>query len=308
MRRRHAAQPCSNSGELPCIRVNVLTSPRSTTRPPLKFPDGVRLVVWPVLSLEEWDMARPMARMVITPPQGQPMLPDHPNWTWHEYGMRVGFWRLKKLFERLKISPDDRAQRARLRDLRAGRPRLRRRRLGTQRPRLRPGADAYARRPEGLDREDDRHHREILGQAAARLVRPRPDADLRHHSIICRKPASNISATGCSTTNRSRSRPRTSRWSRLPYNFELHDIVLMALQHQIVGQMYRRVIDAFDVLYAESADRAPRSWRWRCIPISPACRTASATCEKMFEEMLAKPGVACWDGVKILDWYLSVRK
>ena len=26
-------------------------------RPPLKFPDGVRLVVWPVLALEEWDMA-----------------------------------------------------------------------------------------------------------------------------------------------------------------------------------------------------------------------------------------------------------
>ena len=42
-------------------------------------------------------MARPMARMVISPPQGQPMLPDHPNWSWHEYGMRVGFWRLRKM-------------------------------------------------------------------------------------------------------------------------------------------------------------------------------------------------------------------
>src|SRR5262245_23785132 len=62
-------------------------------RPPLKFPKGVRLVIWPVFALEEWDMARPMARMVISPPQGQPMLPDHPNWSWHEYGMRVGFWR-----------------------------------------------------------------------------------------------------------------------------------------------------------------------------------------------------------------------
>ena len=24
---------------------------------------------------------------------GQPLLPDIPNWCWHEYGMRVGFWR-----------------------------------------------------------------------------------------------------------------------------------------------------------------------------------------------------------------------
>src|SRR5512134_1006005 len=74
-------------------------------RPPLKLPDGLRLVVWPVLALEHWDITRPMARMVITPPQGQPMIPDHPNWSWHEYGMRVGFWRLKRVLERLKVTP-----------------------------------------------------------------------------------------------------------------------------------------------------------------------------------------------------------
>src|SRR2546428_3163451 len=46
-----------------------------------------------------------MARTVIPPPQGQTLLPDVPNWSWHEYGMRVGFWRLKRMFERLGISP-----------------------------------------------------------------------------------------------------------------------------------------------------------------------------------------------------------
>ena len=74
-------------------------------RPPLKLPDGLRLIVWPVLALEHWDISQPMARTVISPPQGHPMLPDHPNWSWHEYGMRVGFWRLKRVFERLKVSP-----------------------------------------------------------------------------------------------------------------------------------------------------------------------------------------------------------
>ena len=74
-------------------------------RPPLEFPDGVRLVIWPVLALEHWDIGRPMARMVITPPQGQPQQPDHPNWSWHEYGMRVGFWRLRRVFERLGVRP-----------------------------------------------------------------------------------------------------------------------------------------------------------------------------------------------------------
>ena len=28
-------------------------------RPPLAFPDDVRLVIWPVLALEHWDIAGP---------------------------------------------------------------------------------------------------------------------------------------------------------------------------------------------------------------------------------------------------------
>ena len=74
-------------------------------RRPLRLPDGLRLIVWPVLALEEWDLARPMARMVISPPQSQPMQPDIPNWTWHEYGMRVGFWRIKRMLDALEIGP-----------------------------------------------------------------------------------------------------------------------------------------------------------------------------------------------------------
>ena len=32
-------------------------------RKPLRFPDGVRLVLWPVMSLEVWDIARPDGRI-----------------------------------------------------------------------------------------------------------------------------------------------------------------------------------------------------------------------------------------------------
>jgi len=76
-----------------------------TKRPALRFPSGIRLVVWPVLALEEWDISRSMARMVISPPQGQPQLPDMPNWSWHEYGMRVGFWRLRKMLGQVGAKP-----------------------------------------------------------------------------------------------------------------------------------------------------------------------------------------------------------
>ena len=30
-------------------------------------------------------------------------------------------------------------------------------------------------------------------------------------------------------------------------------------------------------------------------------------CERLYEELLAKPGVVAWDGEQILDWYLAAR-
>ena len=63
-------------------------------RPPLVLPDGARMVVWTIVNIEEWGIERTMPRTVLTPPMGQPLMPDLPNWAWHEYGMRVGFWRL----------------------------------------------------------------------------------------------------------------------------------------------------------------------------------------------------------------------
>jgi len=74
-------------------------------RPPLRLPGRSRLVFWTIVNLEVWDIGKPMARQVLAPPTGQTLIPDVPNWSWHEYGMRVGVWRFFDLFKRLKIRP-----------------------------------------------------------------------------------------------------------------------------------------------------------------------------------------------------------
>ena len=68
------------------------------TRPPLRPPGSARMVVWSVVNVEEWEVTRPMARQLTRPPGGHQPVPDMPNWTWYEYGMRVGFWRLLRAF------------------------------------------------------------------------------------------------------------------------------------------------------------------------------------------------------------------
>src|SRR2546427_9242843 len=62
-------------------------------RPPLKLPGNGRVAVWTIVNVEEWSIERNMPRTVLPPPYGQPLQPDLPNWAWHEYGMRVGYWR-----------------------------------------------------------------------------------------------------------------------------------------------------------------------------------------------------------------------
>src|SRR3546814_10986412 len=50
-------------------------------------------LVWTIVNIENWSPDGAMPRTVLPPPMGHPLLPDVANWAWHEYGMRVGFWR-----------------------------------------------------------------------------------------------------------------------------------------------------------------------------------------------------------------------
>src|ERR1700761_3151174 len=72
-------------------------------RPPLKLPGNARVAVWTIVNVENWSPAGTMPRAVLPPPMGQPLLPDGPNWAWHEYGMRVGFWRFLDVLAHRKL-------------------------------------------------------------------------------------------------------------------------------------------------------------------------------------------------------------
>src|ERR1700760_4017188 len=76
-----------------------------TERKKLELPGGARLAVWVIVNVEEGDPKETMPRTVLTPPAGGAPMPDIPNWAWHEYGNRVGFWRMLEVFDELKLRP-----------------------------------------------------------------------------------------------------------------------------------------------------------------------------------------------------------
>jgi hypothetical protein len=73
------------------------------SRPRWTLPKGARIAVWTIVNVEEWNIEAPMPRTVLPAPAGASVIPDVPNWSWHEYGMRVGFWRLKAALDRNNI-------------------------------------------------------------------------------------------------------------------------------------------------------------------------------------------------------------
>jgi len=92
----------------------------------------------------------------------------------------------------------------------------------------------------------------------------------------------------------------------LPYNFEIHDIVMMALQNLPSAEWHARALDHFDTLYAEAAER-PKIMAMACHPYLSGVPHRIGHVEKTFAEILSHEGVVAWDGAKILDWYLGAR-
>ena len=73
-------------------------------RPKLLLKNNKKIILWVIVNLEVWNPDLPQPRNILPPPMNAPMLPDLPNWSWHEYGMRVGFWRILKALQERQIS------------------------------------------------------------------------------------------------------------------------------------------------------------------------------------------------------------
>jgi allantoinase len=248
-----------------------------------------------------WDIGGPMARMVISPPQGQPQQPDHPNWSWHEYGMRVGFWRLRRIFERFGINPTVTLN-ARVCEtypavveacLESG---------------WELNAHSYDQRPmHKVEDEAETIKRSMDIITAFSGKRPRgwfgPGLTQTFDTVdLLAQEGIEYIGDWAVDDEPVTLRTKTKEIVALPYNFELHDIVMMALQNHRSQEFHTRAMDAFDCLYEESVDR-PKIMSVAHHPYLSGAAHRSRHVERLWSELLARPGVVCWNGEQILDWY-----
>ncbi len=68
------------------------------TRPPIAWPDGKSVAIWPVISLE-WFPIVPSDTPFRAPGHMQTAYPDYRHYTARDYGTRIGLFRLLDAFE-----------------------------------------------------------------------------------------------------------------------------------------------------------------------------------------------------------------
>ncbi len=272
-------------------------------RPPLKLPNGARLVFWTIVNLEVWDIGKPMARQVLGPPAGVTHLPDVPNWSWHEYGMRVGVWRFFDLFKRQNIRPTLAINA----------------RVCEDYPRVAQQARTDAWEFMGHSYQQGPIHNEPDQKAMIarsldvieRFCGKRPVGWLGPGLTQTLETPDLLAAAGIKyigdwvyddepTTIHTTNGPLVT----LPYTMELNDIPMMAVAHHEADYLFKRTVDQFDRLYAESEKRA----KILALAIHPYLSGQPHRIkylEAIYDYTRRFDGVVYWTGDQILDWYLK---
>ena len=270
-------------------------------RPRLSLPNDARVAVWTIVNVENWSPAGAMPRTVLPPPMGVPLLPDVPNWAWHEYGMRVGFWRFLETLNARKLKATFAVN-------------------GTA-CELYPEA-CQAAHEAGWDFmghgwvQKPMHKVEDQKSAIADTIRAIKD--------FTGKPPRGWESPGLTETDETldllaeagieyvadwvmdeQPLPLKTKHGEIvsvPYTVEINDVVMSAVQQQPSDEIFRRGRDQFDRLYLDGRT-APRVMAISIHPYLTGVPHRIKYLEMLYDYILGHEDVVMWTGAQILDWY-----
>jgi allantoinase len=271
------------------------------SRPPFELPNQARVAVWTIVNVENWLPDAAMPRTVLAPPMGQPLLPDLPNWCWHEYGMRVGFWRFLEAI--------------RSRQLRAT---------------FAVNGTACTEYPQACQAALDAGW-EFMGHGLVQKPMHRVEdqaADIRRTieaiTAFTGKPPRGWESPGLTETLDTIDllaeagieyvadwvlddqpvaiKTRSGSVVSVPYTVELNDVVISAVQQQPSDELLRRGRDQFDQLYKEGAT-IPRVMAISIHPYLTGAPHRIRYLEALYDHILSHEGVLMCTGEEILDIY-----
>jgi peptidoglycan/xylan/chitin deacetylase (PgdA/CDA1 family) len=267
----------------------------------LVLPDGGRLIVWVIINVEEWNPREPMPRTVLTPPAGGSPEPDIPNWAWHEYGNRVGFWRMLEVLDRYRIRPVLAINGSAINTYEAISRAAREREwefighgFGQKNMQKVPDERADIVKTTNAIREfTGRAPRGWLGPGLTETWNTPDILAEEGYEYVCDWVLDDQPVLLKTQTH-----PLVS----IPYTQECNDVAMILIQHHTAAEYRTRAIDQFEQLYAD-AEGTARVMALVAHPYIMGAPHRLRYFRDAVEHIRSRPGVLFWTGEQILEWY-----
>jgi peptidoglycan/xylan/chitin deacetylase (PgdA/CDA1 family) len=274
-------------------------------RPRVELPGGARMVVWVIVNIEEWSPLETMPRTVLTPPAGGSPMPDIPNWAWHEYGNRVGFWRMLEVFDELNIPATLAINGSAIRSYEP----VARAALDRSWEFMGHGFGQKNMQKVENEREDIVKTREAIREFTGRPPRgwlgPGLTETWETPDLLVEEGFDYVAdwvLDDQPVRLKTRSKPIVS----VPYSQECNDVAMMLLQHHVAAEYRNRAIDQFEQIYRDSLTSA----RVMALVVHPYIMGAPHRLRYFREALLhvrTHSDVLFWTGERIHDWYVAAN-
>jgi len=261
------------------------------------------ILVHLVVNVEHWQFEAPMPRTIITPPHGKETVPDVPNFSWADYGMRAGLPRIIHAIQSRGLTAST--------SFNAG------------------VIEAYPRAAEamlsaGWEFIGHGMHQKALNHAG-------PESEVIRQSLDTVQAFTGQRPRGWLSPGlrESHQTPEILKaegieyvfdwvvddvphWMRtdagpllsLPYNLELNDSIIYAIEKHSSDEMLQRVTRTLDLFQREAQTR-PRVMALGLHPHLIGVPHRFGSFESMLDLLMATPGVCFLQGHDIADWYTA---
>jgi peptidoglycan/xylan/chitin deacetylase (PgdA/CDA1 family) len=230
-------------------------------------------------------------------------MPDVPNWAWHEYGNRVGFWRFVEVLDEFAIPAVLAINGSAL----AACPAIVRAAAERNWEFIGHGFTQRNMQKVKNERADIRKTREVILKATGKAPRgwlgPGLTETWQTPDLLVEEGYDYLADWVLDDQPvwlKTRSKPILN----VPYTQECNDVAMMLIQHHQASEYSDRALDQFEQIYADAA----KSARVMALVVHPYIMGAPHRLKyfrRVFEVIRKKSDVKFWTGAQIADWYLA---
>jgi len=270
--------------------------------PPLRAPAAGRILVHLVVNVENWDFDSPMPRTIVTPPHGRETVPDVPNFSWVDYGMRAGLPRIIEAIQARGLTASTSFNASVI----AAYPRAAERMLEAGWEFIGHGVHQKSiNDAAGGEGDVIRTALDMIQQFTGRRPRGWLGPGLREtHSTPETLVAAGIDYVCDWVIDDVPHWLHTDNGPLLsmPYNLELNDSIIYAIEKHATGQFLDRVRRTLE-LFVREAVRRPRVLALGLHPHLIGVPHRFGSFEQMLDLLMKTPDVCFMQGSQIADWY-----